>query len=153
VDSGSAIAVLFEDQDIASPLPRAPIRQTPGTHSRENGHLAPGGRLGITALEPAALQRLPLYCPSRARTWTLLIQSQTCCQLHQGAVIFSVRTEVYKRTTDPLHWQPRAIRCITQAGQQNQHRTAAGPSASSTVTAITCQAGAGVPKDLRDRPD
>ena len=25
-------------------------------------------------------------CPARARTWTLLIQSQTCCQLHQGAV-------------------------------------------------------------------
>jgi hypothetical protein len=26
------------------------------------------------------------YCPSRARTWTFLIQSQACCQLHQGAV-------------------------------------------------------------------
>jgi hypothetical protein len=26
------------------------------------------------------------HCPSRARTWTFLIQSQACCQLHQGAV-------------------------------------------------------------------
>ena len=26
------------------------------------------------------------YCPSWARTRTLLIQSQTCCQLHQGAM-------------------------------------------------------------------
>jgi hypothetical protein len=28
----------------------------------------------------------PTSCPSRARTWTFLIQSQACCQLHQGAV-------------------------------------------------------------------
>ena len=27
----------------------------------------------------------PSNCPARARTWTLLIQSQTCCQLHHGA--------------------------------------------------------------------
>ena len=26
-------------------------------------------------------------CPARARTWTLLIQSQTCCQLHHGAIL------------------------------------------------------------------
>ena len=25
-------------------------------------------------------------CPSRGRTWTLLLQRQTCCQLHQGAI-------------------------------------------------------------------
>src|SRR5215207_6367327 len=31
----------------------------------------------------------PSSCPSWARTRTLLIQSQACCQLHQGA-IFSV---------------------------------------------------------------
>src|ERR1700682_1710364 len=27
-----------------------------------------------------------MNCPSRFRTWTLLIQNQACCQLHQGAV-------------------------------------------------------------------
>src|SRR3954464_7001512 len=30
-------------------------------------------------------------CPSWDRTRTLLIQSQACCQLHQGAMIFSFR--------------------------------------------------------------
>ncbi len=29
---------------------------------------------------------LCLGCPARARTWTLLIQSQTCCQLHHGTI-------------------------------------------------------------------
>ncbi len=29
------------------------------------------------------------YCPSWDRTRTLLIQSQTCCQLHQGAVVWT----------------------------------------------------------------
>ena len=29
--------------------------------------------------------RTARHCPSRARTWTFLIQSQACCQLHQGA--------------------------------------------------------------------
>jgi hypothetical protein len=33
-------------------------------------------------LPPACLQP---YCPSWVRTRTLLIQSQACCQLHQGA--------------------------------------------------------------------
>ena len=31
-------------------------------------------------------------CPSWARTRTLLIQSQACCQLHQGAVLSIVET-------------------------------------------------------------
>ena len=41
--------------------------------------------------DPAALRgaslssHRALSCPSWARTRTLLIQSQTCCQLHQGA--------------------------------------------------------------------
>ncbi len=25
-------------------------------------------------------------CPTRARTWTLLYQKQTCCQLHHGTI-------------------------------------------------------------------
>ena len=42
-------------------------------------------------------------CPSWARTRTLLIQSQTCCQLHQGAVPVnhSLATR-RKETTSPL---------------------------------------------------
>ena len=28
------------------------------------------------------MDRLFQRCPAKARTWTLLIQSQTCCQLH-----------------------------------------------------------------------
>ena len=35
-----------------------------------------------------------ISCPSWARTRTLLIQSQTCCQLHQGALV-----PHYKRET------------------------------------------------------
>lgn len=33
-----------------------------------------------------------LSCPARARTWRLLIQSQTCCQLHYGANLLSKYT-------------------------------------------------------------
>ena len=36
-------------------------------------------------------QKIPLIagffcCPTRARTWTLLIQNQTCCQLHHQTI-------------------------------------------------------------------
>jgi hypothetical protein len=41
-----------------------------------------GGMQKREALESASL----FHCPSRFRTWTLLIQNQACCQLHQGAV-------------------------------------------------------------------
>ncbi len=30
----------------------------------------------------------PFSCPARARTWTLLNQNQTCCQLHHGTIIW-----------------------------------------------------------------
>jgi 23S rRNA A1618 N6-methylase RlmF len=30
-------------------------------------------------------QKAAFCCSARARTWTFLIQSQTCCQLHHGA--------------------------------------------------------------------
>ncbi len=39
-------------------------------------------------------------CPSWARTRTLLIQSQACCQLHQGAVLLSIVMEL--RGIEPL---------------------------------------------------
>src|SRR5216110_2073634 len=42
-----------------------------------------GQRRRAAGSRPAALQS----CPSWARTRTLLIQSQACCQLHQGAEI------------------------------------------------------------------
>ncbi len=35
--------------------------------------------------EKGRLSPAILHCPARVRTWTLLIQSQTCCQLHHGA--------------------------------------------------------------------
>lgn len=38
----------------------------------------------ITGSQPALT--FHASCPSRVRTWALLIQNQTCCQLHQGAV-------------------------------------------------------------------
>src|SRR5207244_10448685 len=40
------------------------------------------------------------HCPSWARTRTLLIQSQACCQLHQGAVLLSIVMEL--RGIEPL---------------------------------------------------
>jgi hypothetical protein len=51
-----------------------------GLANRCRNHLATPPNSG--AAPPGAL----LNCPSWARTRTLLIQSQTCCQLHQGAV-------------------------------------------------------------------
>src|SRR5690242_14104434 len=42
------------------------------------------------------------YCPSWARTRTLLIQSQACCQLHQGAVLKFFRTLAGTRNLKPL---------------------------------------------------
>ena len=42
----------------------------------------------------------PSNCPSWARTRTLLIQSQACCQLHQGAVLPSIVMEL--RGIEPL---------------------------------------------------
>src|SRR5262249_21391419 len=67
----------------------------------------------------------PLSCPSWARTRTLLIQSQTCCQLHQGAVAsplgaFGTHSAVGHRAPQKLsqdspssrHQQPRYWRRI-----------------------------------------
>jgi hypothetical protein len=51
-----------------------------GLANRCRNHLATPPNSG------AAPSGAPLNCPSWARTRTLLIQSQTCCQLHQGAV-------------------------------------------------------------------
>jgi hypothetical protein len=42
----------------------------------------PGSEKARTGVMPCR----PFSCPSWARTRTLLIQSQACCQLHQGAV-------------------------------------------------------------------
>ena len=48
------------------------------------------------------MQRPALSCPSWARTRTLLIQSQACCQLHQGAVLSIVRAPEANRNLPPL---------------------------------------------------
>jgi hypothetical protein len=42
----------------------------------------------------------PGHCPSWARTRTLLIQSQACCQLHQGAVFHFSHGAEGDRTPD-----------------------------------------------------
>ena len=50
-------------------------------------------------------QSLFLYCcPVRARTWTLLIQSQTCCQLHHGTIFLRFK---YRKAHFFLQWQCR----------------------------------------------
>ena len=63
---------------IEQPKPRPPLTQAltqrPNSSQRDE---SVGG-------EPQDPSRSP-SCPSWARTRTLLIQSQACCQLHQGA--------------------------------------------------------------------
>src|SRR5687767_1830420 len=49
-----------------------------------------------------------LGCPSWARTRTLLIQSQACCQLHQGAEAIFVWTSKLAATTRSIN--PDAFR-------------------------------------------
>ena len=43
-------------------------------------------RLIAKSTKKERLTKPLLSCPIRGRTWTLLIQSQTCCQLHHRAV-------------------------------------------------------------------
>jgi hypothetical protein len=50
----------------------------------------------------AAGSRPPLNCPSWARTRTLLIQSQACCQLHQGAAFWKASVVMERRGIEPL---------------------------------------------------
>jgi len=54
-----------------------------------------------------------LCCPTRFRTWTLLNQNQTCCQLHHRTVYFvkiggksmkkNTNREVIKNKKQPQH--------------------------------------------------
>ena len=50
------------------------------------------------------------YCPARGRTWTFLIQSQACCQLHQRAP-----TRIFKKSgrrgsnPRPSAWEADAL--------------------------------------------
>ena len=39
-------------------------------------------------------------CPTRVRTWTLLIQSQSCCQLHHWALIASAKIHIFYFTQE-----------------------------------------------------
>lgn len=44
--------------------------------------------IGYRIYSPAPSTTRPplhLHCPARVRTWNLLTQNQTCCQLHHGA--------------------------------------------------------------------
>ena len=36
-----------------------------------------------------------LSCPTRVRTWTLLIQSQSCCQLHHWAIDYGCKNTLF----------------------------------------------------------
>ena len=60
---------------------------------KDNGGRQSGGPLGVA-------ERALEDCPSWDRTRTLLIQSQACCQLHQGAVLLSIVMEL--RGIEPL---------------------------------------------------
>ncbi len=81
---------------LRSPLPSAPasrldalrFTRVPATRSPEDSHLQVIAHAGRTNQKAAAL-RCGFDCPSWARTRTLLIQSQACCQLHQGALTTS----------------------------------------------------------------
>src|SRR5947207_1420995 len=53
--------------------------------------------------------RIRQSCPSWARTRTLLIQSQACCQLHQGAVLrffFADSAAILNVKPPPLRFNP-----------------------------------------------
>jgi hypothetical protein len=57
-------------------------------------------------------------CPSWARTRTLLIQSQTCCQLHQGAVSpFKARPRLNYRADHQAHARRPEAACPSRAGE------------------------------------
>jgi hypothetical protein len=74
--------------------PREPFGPD-GLANRCRNHLA-------TPPYPSRASARPSSCPSWARTRTLLIQSQTCCQLHQGASVHHVhRAGDGVRTRDP----------------------------------------------------
>jgi hypothetical protein len=58
------------------------------------------------------LQTEPASCPPRARTWTFLIQSQACCQLHQRAINRDFQTSQSGRRGSnprPSAWEADAL--------------------------------------------
>src|SRR5437762_11482976 len=68
------------------------VRQSSAAVRRANGRHFLFPRGNARAAETAAVEErksrrfmVPRSCPSWDRTRTLLIQSQACCQLHQGA--------------------------------------------------------------------
>src|SRR5918996_454345 len=73
-----------------------------------------------------------LSCPSWARTRTLLIQSQTCCQLHQGAVLplaWAKRERTRKLTLSGVPFKPCLARkplrhtyLVTRMGTARRYR-------------------------------
>ena len=74
-----------------------------------------------------------LSCPSWGRTRTLLIQSQACCQLHQGAICLvralqkdrRTRTRILPATTpveQPFKLFDSANTCRSRALRTNRHR-------------------------------
>jgi hypothetical protein len=69
-----------------------------GRRLKPLGHLSQVLQAGSAAglRRPPHRAARPSSCPSWARTRTLLIQSQTCCQLHQGARNYEVRTTNYE---------------------------------------------------------
>jgi hypothetical protein len=79
-------------------------------------------------------------CPSWARTRTLLIQSQTCCQLHQGAVApFRAQTRVPNHLfpdTGPRHGSVGSSRTsATHASGRHSHEPCGPRQARGTAVA------------------
>ncbi len=69
----------------------------------------------FTGIQQSLHFRGGFCCPTRVRTWTLLIQSQTCCQLHHRAmrrqkykILIQSEyfcTKIFYRTLCPLKFQ------------------------------------------------
>ncbi len=85
-----------EDEGTLAKLPGGPWHPYRREWASERMHLplkavaeAGGWKDTATLLSGAA----PSSCPAWARTRTLLIQSQTCCQLHQGAILWTESAE------------------------------------------------------------
>jgi hypothetical protein len=91
----------------------------------------------------------PGHCPSWARTRTLLIQSQACCQLHQGAVL--VHGAEGDRTPD-LCSAIAALSQLSYSPTKDRKATARPPSGQPKHQALlglpsTLAPGSGLSKD------
>jgi hypothetical protein len=110
-------------------------RRFPSRRHRQPARLAGTPRAGGSTSAHGGLSCTP-YCPSWVRTRTLLIQSQACCQLHQGAAPPSTRNNAI-RPRDFVGASP------TPSGRRALHRPVAPSSESVRSAPIPTRAGDG----------